>query len=164
MTIKTSFKNFFKYGFIRPIPAGPSSAKDYGLSHSKDGCYWLRADPVRLQADHQRVFMRGYAGVELEKKMIEPLLNKLNDLLHQDHLEIIYLTPTQWLLKCKPGSPIVANLTTHSSLDCLDQDISALLPAGENNAYWRRLFTECQMIMQEYANNSLWFWGAGVSQ
>lgn len=158
-----SLKNFLKDRFCRPVAAGPLSARQYGLSNSADGCYWLRADPVKLEADHQRVFMRGYTGLKLEKQNAEQLINQLNELLYQDYLELIYLTSTEWVLKCKPGSPTIPNMTTYSGVDCLNQDISTLLPIGENDAYWRRLFTECQMIMREHENNSLWFWGAGVS-
>ncbi len=164
MSIQATLKNFLKHRFTTPIAAGPLKAKEYGLSHPTDGCYWLLADPVTLEPDHQRVFMRGYTALALDKQKDELLIKNLNELLHQDALELIYLTPMQWIVKCKPGSPIMPHITTYSSLECLNQDISTLLPTGKNNGYWRRLFTECQMIMQNYENNSLWFWGSGVSQ
>jgi len=162
----------FRY-YFQAMPAGPLSAKRYGLSHPDDGCYWVRADPVKLLADHQQVFMRGYSGVELQKDQVESIIAKLNNLLAQDELEIIYLTSTQWLLKCKPGSFVVSNINNinyknntvwYSVTETLNKNINLFLPTGTNQSYWRRLFTECQMIMQDNENNSLWFWGGGVSQ
>lgn len=129
-----------------------------GYSVPSDCHFWIRADPVYLEADHQRVFMRGSVGIPLEKEKQADLLNKLNSLFKEDNLEISCITSTEWILKGQLNSPKLANITSSSPSACLHQDIKAFLPWGDNQAYWRRLLTECQMIMQAYDNNSLWFW------
>lgn len=162
--MKSKMHAFFKSLFGSPIPAGPLSAKVNNLSQLSDGFFWLRADPVRLEADHQRVFMRGYIEEPLEQSDIDKILNQINALLKEHNSELIYLSPKEWLLKIHQSSIQMPSITNNSPDACLHQDIRDFLPTGEGQAYWRCFFTECQMIMQPYANNSLWFWGAGVSQ
>lgn len=160
--MKTKIQHFLKKYFSKPIPAGPLSAKLNNLNKDADEFFWLRADPVRLEPDHQHVFMRGHIDAPLEQKDLVSILSQLNDLLGEHHLELICLNTKEWLLKV-PSSMAIPNLSNLSPEACLNQDISPLLPRGQTEAYWRRLFTECQMIMHPYTNNSLWFWGAGVS-
>lgn len=145
--------------FGQMTPKIPFFFKRFFISNSEHSDEdWIRADPVHLEADHQRVFMRGCVGVPLSKERQTALLNRLNNFLKEDSLILIILSDTEWILKRHPGARRFAHVTYLSPADCLHQDITSFLPEGLEKAYWRRLFTECQMIMQDENNNSLWFW------
>ncbi len=140
----------------------------YGEQQAARGGYWLRADPVCLEADRDCVVMRDWLapdGVESRE-----LLTLLNAHLAQDGLRLEAGAPGRWYL---PLDRVPA-LVTHPLHEVLGQDIHPWLPGGEEGRYWRRLLNETQMLLHDSAANearraagqlpvtSLWFWGGGT--
>jgi len=131
--------------------------------------YWLRADPVQLQADLSTAYLLGNQHLNLQADEMKILVNSINKLIASDDLQLFAPHPTRWYLLSK--QPL--QIKTCNLQQAMNKDIANYLPQGERQAYWRRLFTEIQMLLhaspinqKRQAHglptiNAVWFWGAG---
>ena len=135
------------------------------LGETFEGC-WLKADPVHLVADRDRVMLTG-AVTDLEPPEIQSLVKAFNDLFCEDG----------WQLEAGDAglrlrTPLSCTVRT-TPLDEAIGDIHSLLPDGPDRMKWHRFLTELQMLLygsplnheREASGrvpvNSLWPWGAG---
>jgi hypothetical protein len=132
------------------------------------GRYWLRADPVSLGVDRDRLLMMPPPALSAQESA--SLLATLRPHLEVEDLQLLAIDAAHWCIGCPAPQDLVC---TDPAL-AVGRDIHPLLPAGKDAARWRRLGTELQMLLHEHPvnkareargdmpANSLWLWGGGV--
>lgn len=142
------------------------------LIDANDSCdkIWLRADPVHLRADRDRLFLfDADSAFTVTQAEANNLINEINAFYAEDGLQFSAPTPTRWYVSL----PKLPKLITHPLADILGRDIHDYMPDGEDKMQWRQRFNEIQMLLHqskvntdreargELPINSLWFWGLG---
>ena len=148
-------------GIQDPLPAGALTALAFG----KDAGSWLRADPVHLRADRDRLLLIPSAGFAIAADEARQLCEELNRHF-VDQFELDPFTPEIWGLLLKTALP----LQSRPPLEIAGRDIDAELP----QKHWHALLNEIQMALYQHpvntareargapVVNSLWPWGAGA--
>lgn len=135
-----------------------------------DDHYWLRADPVLMVPDRDKVVLLGnrHLNVTLEERT--QLRDEFNNLFGEDG--VLLETPTQlrWYLRLNEA-PCITTTPLHQ---VIGQNIHAHLPQGEGAIQWHKLLGELEMLFhgsrvnqlrrerRQPEINSLWLWGGGV--
>lgn len=144
-------------------PVAPIGAQAEGLS---GGRYWLRADPVHLLLQSDKVVA---LPVNLAADEAATLVSSLNQHFDADGLEFFAPHPQRWYLRLEQ-SP---DLRTMPLSQVLGRDIRSFMPQGEQALRWHRLFNEAQMLLHlhplnqvreergERSVNGIWLWGGG---
>lgn len=132
--------------------------------------YWLRADPVHLQArrDQLRLAESGMLGISQQEA--DELAATLNRHFADDGMTFLAARPGRWYLRlarrpeiitCAPGMAAGSNIDT-------------FLPAGKDALRWHGITNEIQMLLHEHpvnearearnelTINSIWLWGGGA--
>ena len=147
----------------RPLPAGALSALACG--EDPGTANWLRADPVHLRADRDRLLLIPSAGFELAADEALQLCTELNRHF-AGQFTLHPVTPERWVLQAATAMP----LATRSPIEIAGLDVDAELPEKR----WHALLNEIQMALYQHpvntsrdargatVINSLWPWGAGV--
>ena len=152
----------------RSAPAGPA---DWLLEAFGGGApgdeVWMRADPVHLRADRDRLVLHPGTGFAIAREEAEALCAALNR--HVEGLLNFFASrPNSWRAK----STIAEKLETPATLEAAGQDINAALPRGAGAMRWHALLNEAQMVLHghpvneareqrcEPAVNGVWLWGA----
>jgi len=132
--------------------------------------YWLRADPVHLQADLDCVRMMGGQDLQLTAAEQALLDGELNACLQAYDMQLLTPSASRWYLRLHN---VPAIQTTPPKL-IIGENIHAHMPRGEGARFWRKLLNEIQMLLHASRVNeqrlaaglppvsSLWFWGGGV--
>jgi len=133
---------------------------------SKQGKFWLRADPVMLSPTHNGILCRGNRVLELspeERLSIEKLVNGY---LNERSMKLTFSNSRQ------------AYLNASDAIDCeftaldkvMGQDITHRLPKGEKHKFWHAMLTDLQMLLHNCEVNrqrevkqlptvsGLWLW------
>lgn len=141
---------------------------DKGCDHLPPGG-WLRADPVCLQADRDRLLLFGARYLELSKAEADALASTVAPLLAEFGGQLEALYPERWYLRLP--QPETAAFTALPAIE--GKYIEPGLPSGPKSSRWRALLNEIQMTLHDCPVNrereergarpvnSLWFWGAG---
>lgn len=123
--------------------------------------YWLRADPVQLQIDLSAVYLLGNEHVTIQMDEIADVIAHSHSLLLQDNITLYVPTPNRWYLQTKE----IPAINTFSPDKLMGKNISAYLPYGLQQTFWRKLQTELQMLLNAYCKNpqlnGIWIWGVG---
>lgn len=129
--------------------------------------YWLRADPVHLQLQRDRVAVMANVGVSAEEAAA--CIAALNAHFAADGLTFSAPVPGEWYLRLATG-PLLATATLATAAGRHARDIQ---PTGREAARWRAIVNEIQMVMHalplnaargargEPEVNSVWLWGGG---
>lgn len=153
--------------FSAPLPIAELGA--LGENFYTSDSDWLRIDPVQLYADLAQVFLIGNTHLNLQSDEIEELKNTINDFLKSESLEIFVANALEWYLKI----PFNLEIKTHSLYSAQGKNIYNYLPEGKQKAFWQKLLTELQMLLEVNSVNkkrkiaylplvnSVWFWGEG---
>lgn len=148
------------------LPAGPLSLLGDGGEPGEG--YWLRADPVHLQADRDRLML--FAPGAVAPGEAQALVAECNRLLVQDDYRLEAPTPERWYLRC----PQPLALQTQPVDAVRGRYVDDYLPQGPDARRWMALMTELQMVLHgAWANhereaggalpiNGIWCWGGGV--
>ena len=128
----------------------------------------LRADPVYLKADQNRVFLFDGQALAIDNGEAEEILGELNDL-YSD--ELFYFTmgkkPWRWYLRRSGYNPPEGD----SPLTLRGSPLEVAETERQNMGELKTLLTEVQMILHAssinevrtgrnvFPINSLWFWG-----
>lgn len=155
-----------EFGIARQLdwPIASISLCASGLETAND--YWLRADPVHLRIERDRVILTEIPepGPEEARVLCEALAAHFGEAFAPQPLR-----PDAWVVRIAEERGIS---TTPLSL-AAGQHIDPLLPAGDNAREWRKLLNEVQMLLfshpvnqarearGELAINSVWLWGGG---
>jgi len=132
-----------------------------------DNGWWIRADPVYLEAHRDRLVL--HAGLGLTGPETEHLVAELNESLALDGWLLKAPHPERWYLK-PDGDPAI---TTTPLPVAVGQDIHPLLPRGTDQRAWHTRLNELQILLHtspvnaareaqgRLPANSVWFWGGG---
>jgi len=146
------------------VPAGALTALAYGLDPGPNS--WLRADPVHLRADRDRVLLMPSQAFSITADEAQGLAAALAPLLAGKFV-LHAVRSDHWCLESQGHEPI--DVGAKPPIDLAGADIDPHLPPKQ----WHLLLTEIQMTL--YAHpvntareqrgdpviNSLWLWGAG---
>ncbi len=145
-----------------PLPAGALTALAFDMDPA-DG-FWLRADPVHLRADRDRVLIIPSVGFELGIEEATQLCEALNQHF-AEQFTLHALAPDCWCLRTGTAMP----LQTRPPIEIAGRDIDAELP----DKRWHALLNEIQMALYQHGVNTareargepvvngIWLWGAG---
>jgi len=137
-----------------------------------DGAYWLRADPVHLQAQRDQLVLVDGAMLAITADEAGALTATLNQHFAQDKLRFIPRHPARWYIALDTA----ADLTTHPLPQVAGRAINERLPSGAEGRRWNQLLNEAQMLLHAHpvnqmretqgqpAINSVWVWGGGAAQ
>lgn len=130
---------------------------------------WLRADPAWMDVGTALV-LKGWGDFGLERDAANALAKALSEPFGEAGLEFSAPAPGRWY--ARTGADAGLATTPPDELD--GRDASDHLPEGNRADFWRRLMSECQMVLHNHPVNrnrraagqppvnSLWFWGAGT--
>lgn len=131
--------------------------------------YWLRADPVHIKVERDRLTLVESALFELSADEAQALVAALDRHFADAGLAFRAPHPKRWYVKVAQ-TPKIA---THSLAEAAGQNVEPLLPYGEDVLRWHRVFNEAQMLLHAHAVNtareargdpivnSVWLWGGG---
>jgi hypothetical protein len=131
--------------------------------------WWLRADPVHLRADRDRVVMLGNTALDISQDECEQLASELNEHFADEGWHLTAPNARRWYLRLE-GDP---RIRTAPLSTVIGRDILLHMPHGQNERRWRGVLNEVQMLLHASAVNrfretqglplinSLWFWGGG---
>jgi hypothetical protein len=131
--------------------------------------YWLRADPVHLKLEGNRLVLADSGHFSITPQEAESLADSLNAHFAGDGLTFYPLRPERWYLRLEPA-PV---LETTALPDAAGRSVDALLPRGADASVWRARLNEIQMLLHSHAVNtereragkltvnSVWPWGGG---
>lgn len=146
-----------------PLPAGALTALAFGLDPATG--FWLRADPVHLRADRDRLLLIPSAGFDISADEARQLCEALNRHF-SGQFTLHAFAPDCWGLLAGSEMP----LQTRPPIEIAGRDIDAELPGKR----WHALLNEIQMALYQHAVNTarevrgepvvngVWLWGAGV--
>ena len=141
-----------------------------GYGGTPDAAYWLRADPVHLQAQRDQLSLVDGAMLAITATEASALTESLNQHFAQDKLHFIPAHPTRWYLALDAAP----TLMTHPLPAVAGKSINACLPSGADGLRWNQIATEIQMLLHAHpvnlareeqgqpTINSVWFWGGGI--
>lgn len=151
-------------------PAGAMTVLAHGANGGSppgDFC-WLRADPVHLRIERDRLTLIPSAGFNISRDEAEAFAATLNRHFG-DEPKIFPLRPDRWCLRSAGEIALDAS----APVELAGQEADANLPRGADAARWHALMNEVQMALHDHpvnrqreergepAVNSVWFWGAG---
>ncbi|HHM04894.1 MAG TPA: hypothetical protein ENJ19_04015 [Gammaproteobacteria bacterium] len=131
--------------------------------------YWLRADPVHLRADRDRLVMLGNSALALEPEERAQLNAELAPHFAELGMALELVRGGRAYLRLSRAAAVV----TSPLSEVVGQDVLAHMPDGPDAASWRSLLNEAQMLLHASpvnrvrrqrglpVVNSLWFWGGG---
>ena len=134
-----------------------------------DNGWWLRADPVHLVPDRDRLVLHDSRSFELAQDEAIRLAAEIGETYAADGWTLKAPRPDRWYLK-PPREP---RMVTTPLPDVVGRDIHPHLPHGRDGKAWHTLLNELQILLhtarvnseREQAGkppiNSLWFWGGG---
>jgi len=146
-----------------PLPAGALSALAGGLEPGAG--HWLRADPVHLRPDRDRVLLIPSAGFDIAAGEAQSLCEALSAHF-ADQFSLHAFAPDRWGLCARAA----IELRARAPIEIAGCDIDAELP----DKRWHAQLNEIQMALYQHAVNTareargdpvvngVWLWGAGA--
>ncbi|MBE9549166.1 MAG: hypothetical protein IMF09_07125 [Proteobacteria bacterium] len=134
--------------------------------------YWMRADPVSLQAGMSRVFLVASGSPEFPEQQRAALQDSLNLHFAEDGLQFLLPNNNRWYIHLDSGHPQAQTELLPPPRKLLGEDIS--IDTAVMGKFWQRCFTEIQMLLfaqphrqdREIRGQSpisgLWLWGGGL--
>jgi hypothetical protein len=134
-----------------------------------DKDWWMRADPVHLQASTNGLILTEAAALKLTPQDASALVAELMEIFTADGWLFKAAHAERWYLR--PLTP--PTIQTHALPDVIGRDIHPFLPSGPDAKAWLTIMNEIQILLHtssvnqarevrgELPINSLWFWGAG---
>ena len=156
------------FGIIDTLPVASFSLRADG--GTPDNAYWLRADPVHLQAQRDQLSLVDGMMLTISAAEANTLTASLNQHFAQDGLQFFPAHPSRWYLTLD-ATP---DLVTQPLPAVAGQSINVALPSGKDALRWNQIATEIQMLLHAHpinaareslgqpTINSVWFWGGGV--
>ncbi|MEK6550526.1 MAG: hypothetical protein AABZ50_02660 [Pseudomonadota bacterium] len=135
-----------------------------------DKGWWLRADPVHLTPDRDRLILAGPDRLALRQEEAEQLAAEVIESYRADGWVLKAPRPDRWYLR----PPTTPSITTTPILEVEGRDIAPCLPKGPDGKAWHTVLNEIQILLHsskvnearersgQLPVNSLWFWGGGI--
>lgn len=149
------------------LALAPFALRGEGCEPGEHG--WLRADPVHLRIHADRVVLADASRLAITADEARQLVDALNAHFAERGITFLAPQPERWYARVAKAP----QLRTTPTVEVAGRDIEPYLPKGEEQARWRSVFNEAQMLLHEHpcnerreesgelTVNSLWFWGAG---
>ena len=134
-----------------------------------DNDWWLRADPVHLSLDRDRLILADARKLEVTQEEAGRLVAEILEVFTSDGWLLKAPHPERWYLKLARAP----NLTTTPLSQVVGRDIHGFLPRGPDDKAWHTILNEIQILLHtatvnverekegKLPINSLWFWGSG---
>jgi hypothetical protein len=134
------------------------------------GGWWLRIDPVYLQADRDRLYLLAHEELHLTRAQADALVASLNAHFRDDGWQIHAPHLQRWYLHLDRP----AQIHTTTLYEAFGHDVHTCLPAGPDQPRWHGWLNECQMLLASHPVNeereahaqmpvnSIWPWGGGT--
>lgn len=134
--------------------------------------YWLRADPVYLQAQREQLTLLDASLLSITAEEASALTRTLNDYFAANDFSILAAHPARWYI----GLNTVPDMHTHALSTVAGGGMNAYLPSGADSMAWHQRINESQMLLHSHPVNaareargappinSIWLWGGGASQ
>lgn len=149
------------------VPVAPLAL--LGETGERHAGFWLRADPVHIQAGIDKAVMMGGAVLALSAQEAAAACAEIAARMSEEGIGPQALAPARWYQRW-PQTP----RARFSPLpETLGADLYPHLPQGEDGRAWRGLLNHAQMVLHASAVNAarraarqpeisgLWFWGGG---
>lgn len=134
-----------------------------------DNDWWLRADPVHLSVDRDRLILVDAQKLDITQNEANRLIADVMEVFAADGWLLKAPHPARWYLKAlrQPG------VTTTPLSQVVGRDIHSFLPRGAEDKSWHTILNEIQILLHtagvnvereqggKLPINSLWFWGGG---
>lgn len=146
--------------------AAVTRALDLGVI---DRDWWLRADPVHLVPDRDRLVLTDASRLNITHDEASALIGEIAEIYKGEGWLFRAPHPDRWYAK-PPRAP---QITTTALAAVVGRDIHPYLPQGAEAKAWHTVLTEIQILLHSSktneareragkpAINSLWFWGGG---
>lgn len=146
--------------------AAVTRALDLGVI---DKGWWLRADPVHLRPQRDRLVLLDTQAISLSQDEATRLAAELIDAYGEEGWLLKAPRPGRWYFK----PPRAARIVTTPLPQVVGKDIHPYLPQGKDGKTWHTILNEMQILLHtasvnaereqrgELPINSLWFWGGG---
>ncbi len=134
-----------------------------------DKGWWLRADPVHLHPDRDRLILTDSGMLNITQDEASRLTTEIMEVYAADGWLLKAPRPDRWYLKPRR----TPSITTTPLANVINRDIHPYLPQGKDGVAWHGVLNEIQILLHT-ANtnvereqqgklpvNSLWFWGGG---
>ncbi|RDH81779.1 MAG: hypothetical protein DIZ77_08320 [endosymbiont of Seepiophila jonesi] len=122
----------------------PEGAVNYlGNGGTPGETCWLRADPVHLRPDRDRLLLFNPELLDVEQAEADEIAGQINAHFAEDGIRLETPLPAHWYLhleKCP-------DLVTTNLEQVVGRNIDAFLPSGPDAAKWRALSNEIQMLL-----------------
>jgi hypothetical protein len=134
-----------------------------------DSDWWLRADPVHLSFDRDRLILADAQKLEITPEQAGRLLAEIMEVFAADGWLLKAPHPARWYLKPTRAPQLV----TASLSQVVGRDIRGFMPHGPDEKPWLTIMNEIQILLHgstvnverekegKLPVNSLWFWGSG---
>ncbi len=134
-----------------------------------DNGWWLRADPVHLVPDRDRLILTDPRALDLTPQEAGALAAEIMEVYAGEGWLLKAPHPQRWYLR-PPQAP---RLATTPLSEVIGRDIHPCLPRGQDGKAWHTLLNEMQILLHTARTNSareaqgklpvnsLWFWGGG---
>jgi len=134
-----------------------------------DNDWWLRADPVHLGLDRDRLVLADASQLNITPNETSRLVAEIMEVYAADGWLLKAPHPERWYLK--PAR--IPEMTTTPLSQVVGKDVRAFLPQGTDGKRWHTVMNEVQILLHASAVNSereqqgklpinsLWFWGGG---
>lgn len=146
--------------------AAVTRALDLGVI---DKGWWLRADPVHLRPERDRLVLFDTQAVPLSQEEATRLAAEVSESYGTEGWLLKAPRPGRWYLK----PPRAARIVTTPLPEVVNKDIHPYLPQGKDGKAWHTILNEVQILLhtaavnaereqrEQLPINSLWFWGGG---
>ena len=134
-----------------------------------DKGWWLRADPVHLRPEHDRLILFDNKLLQIAQAEADGLAAEIMEVYAADGWLLKAPRPSRWYLK----PPRASRIGTTPLPDVIGKDIHPYLPHGKDGKTWHTILNEIQIMLHTAGVNtererrgkppvnSLWFWGSG---
>ena len=134
-----------------------------------DSGWWLRADPVHLRPDRDRLLLADDALLQLTQAEADQLAAELIEAYATDGWILKAARPDRWYLK----PPAIPQIRTAPLPSVVGRNVHDYLPQGDDSKAWCTILNEIQILLHTarinvdreqrgaLPINSLWFWGGG---
>lgn len=169
-TLQGADQNSLMFQLVGGYDAAPAVAAVCRLADTgrADG-YCLRADPVSVVPDRDRLTMLGNQGLDIRREEADQLVGEFNRLFAEDGLQLEAPVVDRWYMRM--AQPVTISTTPLSQV--IGRDIHKYLPQGEGAIRWHAMMNEVQMLFHSSSVNvarrargapeinTLWLWGEG---
>ncbi|MDR2877020.1 MAG: hypothetical protein LBV36_03130 [Chromatiales bacterium] len=149
------------------VPLAPLAL--LGETGERHAGFWLRADPVHIQAGIDKAVMLGSAMLALSQHEAVENCAQIAAQMNEEGLAPRALAPLRWYQRW----PHVPRVRFSPLPETLGGDLYPHMPQGEEGRFWRGLLNHVQMVLHASETNAahravhkpeisgLWFWGGG---